>query len=691
MREAIARAGRVCKWLAPFVIPALVFDVVFIVAALDRSGGELCPSFDDAFIHFQYARSFAELHPLSYHAGDAPTTGATSLLYPMVLSVGWLVGFRGMAIVWFAHGVAVLCLGLTSAAAYRLGERTVGRAEGIAAAASVYCIPGFVFLAFSGMEIALVTLTQVAAVGWAVLWITAARRGEARTVRGAWVLVGLGVAAVLARPENVTAAAATSLALLFAAADRRRWTRVLALVPVSFAGMPALIAWAVSGRPRTSGMILKWIPADPYRDRSWMWKEIGDNLSDLWSKLLDGDTVGREIPYAMTPDGYRWVLAAGMVALGVHYARRFGRAGLVATLALVGGATALLFPATYTWFGNLGRYVVPFLPLLAIAAVLGFGGLGRWIGERSRAKASAHALLASAAAVFAFSGLPDVLDVPVQAASEMCAQQVPMARYIRSHLPRDARVAINDAGALAYLGGHRTYDLVGLTTAGEARPYAAGIGSVFERLEDLPRARRPTHFAFYPSWFPHLGLPGELIHVVATPHAKHVGGARKELRPLREELVGSGASPLLVDPEGELVDELDVADLESEEAHEYRMEGADRGGDLARTYEVSGHQVADGGRVLRDSDTFAFHAHPGRAATWVLRTDAWYDTHLKIYWNGESLERVHVEQKRTWSELVIDVPAERVEELNLVERYLDGPGDAGLFHDWLYQPSPASR
>src|SRR5262245_6724241 len=75
------------------------------------TGGEISLPLDDSFIYLQYARAIAEGHPFVYTAGNAPTTGATSLLWPFlllpphlfrfgpVLAIGWSLALGAMALV----------------------------------------------------------------------------------------------------------------------------------------------------------------------------------------------------------------------------------------------------------------------------------------------------------------------------------------------------------------------------------------------------------------------------------------------------------------------------------------------------------------------------------------------------------------------------------------------------------------
>ena len=68
---------------------------------------------------------------------------------------------------------------------------------------------------------------------------------------------------------------------------------------------------------------------------------------------------------------------------------------------------------------------------------------------------------------------------------------------------------MNDTGAIAYLSNRRTFDVCGLTTAGEARYWVAGAGSRFEHYERLGARRLPTHFIVYPNWFAIPALLGD--------------------------------------------------------------------------------------------------------------------------------------------------------------------------------------
>ncbi|HEY2367242.1 MAG TPA: hypothetical protein VGH87_12690, partial [Polyangiaceae bacterium] len=114
--------------------------------------GEPCATLDDSFIHFQYARAIAEFHPFRYQAGMPATSGATSVLWPLLLAPFWLVGFRGTAILWPAWLFGFGAFGLLANETYHLAKPLAGKWGGVGAALMVLCFSAFAWCAASGME-----------------------------------------------------------------------------------------------------------------------------------------------------------------------------------------------------------------------------------------------------------------------------------------------------------------------------------------------------------------------------------------------------------------------------------------------------------------------------------------------------------------------------------------------------------
>src|SRR5574341_870598 len=65
--------------------------IVLATGARTPSGRPVFP-LDDSYIHLQYGWQAAHGQFLQYNPGDQPTSGATSLLYMLVLAMGFVAG-----------------------------------------------------------------------------------------------------------------------------------------------------------------------------------------------------------------------------------------------------------------------------------------------------------------------------------------------------------------------------------------------------------------------------------------------------------------------------------------------------------------------------------------------------------------------------------------------------------------------
>ncbi len=203
-----------------------------------------------------------------------------------------------------------------------------------------------------------------------------------------------------------------------------------------------------------------------------------------------------------------------------------------------------------------------------------------------------------------------------QSARAVDQQQVALAEWVNAELPRGALVGVNDTGAIAYLGERRTFDVVGLTTDSEGPAWLAGAGSRFERYERLPRASLPTHFLVYPEWFGCDAVLGaELAQRTVVEHAI-LGGDTMVAYVADYGLLGSGAEPegkIAVDEA--IIDEVDVADLESEAAHGFELGDAWEPENVAQMKETrSVARWSTAPRIARARDVFRVSrvAHAGR-------------------------------------------------------------------------------
>ncbi len=85
------------------------------------------------------------------------------------------------------------------------------------------------------------------------------------------------------------------------------------------------------------------------------------------------------------------------------------------------------------------------------------------------------------------------------------AMQVHLGRWVSEHTPPGARLALNDVGAIVYLGRREAVDMMGLVTPAIIPYRREGEKGVLRYLE---RAC-PDYLIIFPAWFPELASRGD--------------------------------------------------------------------------------------------------------------------------------------------------------------------------------------
>jgi hypothetical protein len=283
------------------------------------------------------------------------------------------------------------------------------------------------------------------------------------------------------------------------------------------------------------------------------------------------------------------------------------------------------------------------------------------------------ALPAVLAAAF-FSRFDDAIEDVAESAGAIRSQQMSLARWARSALPEGSRIGLNDAGAMAYLSGHATFDLVGLTTASEVEHWLAGPGSRFEHYERIRRSRLPTHFVVYREWFQLDPLLGAHLTERFVPERTILGGPLMVAHEADFGLLHTGSAPSS-GAFGELADEVDVADVESERAHGYELFGATVQEDALSL--VAGR--ADGMRTGRRREAFDIELVGGGALVvrWNVAEAGTADVFAIEKW------RVSL-RPGSWQEIAFAIPASVARRTVSVRVEATVPFDA--LHYWSFAP-----
>ncbi|GAB4412700.1 MAG: hypothetical protein Kow00106_07410 [Anaerolineae bacterium] len=691
-------------WLALLLVTAAA-AVLYLSVSMAVSRDPLLMPLDDTYIHFQYARQWAAGEPFRYYPGDPHSSGATSLLYPLLLAIGYRLGFTGWTLSYWALGIGLLSFVGATWLVYLLGKVSplweFGTGQGYALVMAVaFALSGpFVWAALSGMETALflfsVLLTFYAALCRRVL-----------------ATVGAAILTVLVRPEGLVVAVPTltwiAMQVPWPDTRRGRWGRIMVLsLPLWAAFVQPLINWAGTGTLSSSGMQAKSHLANssiPVAERlnlalSFWWRmvrELFTGYSADWGLFTSP---------ALAPAALTALLGGAWLAW-----RRQRINGAVAVLACVLALTAAVATLD-TAFWQFKRYQLPIMALFYPAAAWLAQAVGDLTTRRSRGWPWHWAL----PMLIALPALPTLVSFASYYGENLTVvrdQQVPMARWVRDRLPVEGRVAVHDVGLMGYFSNRPLYDVVGLTLPGPAPAWRQGPGAIYEAMAHSPY--RPAAFAIYPDvqglrYLLNAGIFGTLLaefpvrlpdHNVAAA-SDYQGVYLADWSTTRVEEQVAQTSTLTALEGFELVDAVDVANLESEEAHNYRWWQAEQpAGFVTEVYTHSYHvcgladsslcRATDGGRVLTGGEEFTLRTHPGEDLLLVTRVHGRDSVPLAIYVNGELMAwRVQPAVPGRWLEIVTLVPGEKISGAQSQVRIVADTGqtDAAYlpYYHWAFQ------
>jgi hypothetical protein len=701
LRAFFDRRGAVLLTLAILAVTAFHAGRM-LRTELVVTGGGLSLPLDDSFIYLQYARAIAQGHPFVYTPGNAPTSGATSLGYPLLLLPPHLLGLPpSIAIAW-ALAIGVVGFAASALLMVRLGRRLGGWIGGALALALFLASAQLLWGYMSGMEIPLYATVLLAS-----LHTYLDERREARFPKHRYWLLALA----LSRPEGAILCFVFGVLIL---ADRHRAARAgaklrlaepISILPFLFGALPFLVNLAVAESIESTSSQAKSILAEPYKEarESYIqnaprvWGDIASSYAGQF--LLDQ----RGLPFRRMTIPF--AIGVALYVLFARWPRTRSWDGGLALLPLV-GAGILVNSLPVVWQVHLFRYQQGLYPVVLLLTAAGWGRLAAWGWERLPRLAGA--LVAGAAVL-----VPVVAWTPLLARADaeialfyahncenILHQQARVGQWIDRNLPRNAIVGLNDAGAIAYYGRRSTLDLIGLTTAGFARVYRSGLGCLFEHLRRLPADRLPTYFAIYPGWFPYWEESGILGPEAFRAHLginTITGGTDLVVYPASWIDVRPTDSPVLAHPEIEgkrLVDSLDLGWLEDEARHEWSADP--EATDVLRRYayaDVRNRPLTDAGRIVRKSERFRASVTPGRNLTLVMRTDAWYPSRLDVQVDGAPAGTWTIELSGSaWIEPTFTIPGGLIRNprpLIRITRIEAGETetrrDYAPFHYWLYQ------
>lgn len=436
---------------------------------------------DDSWIHLQFARNLAEGAGFAYNPGT-PVAGSTAPLWTLLLAAAVRLGGAQL---WVAKLSGIVCTLaaalLTRRLALALGaERAGARVAGVA---FLWAGP-VAWGALAGMEVSL-----------AALLVAAALLAHARDLT--WATALLATLAVLARPESAVLLPLLLLARPVTPARAAIFVGVTAVVlapVVWFSLVTSGTAVPATAAAKIEGGLLGWLAGvrEPL-SRALLgrpWQFLREWVAWLWLT--------------------NWLLPVLLPSVLVLTWWRGGRTWIwpAAALALHPFAMALLAPFRGPGFQE-GRYSIQLLPL-ALGLLWGLTAR-RGVTLRVLYLAIALGLLVPASARYAWG---------VQNINTM---QVRIGHWVAEHTPPDARLAVNDIGAIAFISRRPVIDLMGLVTPAIRRYRREGEAGVIRYVEETC----PEYLVIFPAWFPRLAAMPDRYRGVYKVHLDHneVAGA----------------------------------------------------------------------------------------------------------------------------------------------------------------------
>jgi hypothetical protein len=360
---------------------------------LKQTGGEWSAPLDDVFIHFDYARATALGHPFEWTVGNGYSSGNTSLTYPFVLAIGWLVGFTGRSLMKWAAILAAVSVFGTLLAARRLfieGPRDDwGRLSSYLLPPVFLGIGALTWALWSGMEVAFFLATwAIALVAW--LRVEERARVGAYASGRAWALGAAGALMVATRPEAALTIAVFGLAA--AQAYRRSGARTIiaTLLRIGAPAVAVLVAQALANRALTgeasaNGAIVKLALNNPFMTgeeklADWVFNVKYAPLRNLDYHFahIEGDWMSDVVAAWPGAPGWFVYLArtawwAGVVPLVLAVLplvfARTRRIALVVWTQILGWVVLVAFNGQVRWQNE--RYVMPAVAWMLVMTALG--------------------------------------------------------------------------------------------------------------------------------------------------------------------------------------------------------------------------------------------------------------------------------------------------------------------------------
>ena len=529
-------------WLAALLLAGCLTLGILVLTADRFTGGQGGVPLDDAWIHFQFARNLARGDGLSFNPGE-PTSGSTAPLWTLFLAGAYLLGCDFPVAGQVLSGACFLA---ALVATYVLGARLTGKRWLGALAGAVVAVNGrMAWAALSGLETCLFAALSLLAINAHIrdratlsssmgatpglstgvtpssstgvtLSLSKGLAGRYRLSTAA--LFGL---AALCRPEGYLLFALSLADFLWASWRRSRITHHASRITyyvlriahhVSRLLLPTVVFAAIVlpyllFSLRTSGHLLP---------NTYHAKAVVDLRPDLDFLSLTARYLILDNPlllpfYVLSLSVLLFPTLSSATGLGETSPQHHA-----SLLSLWSAGLPLIYACLHAALYQHGRYLIPLIPVNAVAGVVGLLEAGRLAtrrGYRWRGSPRTLALLVCVLVVVGTAWrLPTMARLYAWNVDNINEMHVALGEWAAEHTPPDAVLALNDIGAIAYVSERPIVDLAGLVTP-EVIPLLRAPDRD-ARLADFMAEQGVQYVIIFPNWFPGLAARTDVLEPV---------------------------------------------------------------------------------------------------------------------------------------------------------------------------------
>ncbi len=679
---------------------ALLIAASFYILFCTAGNGIPASPEPDQTIYLQYARNIAQGHPYVFCAGDAPSTGSTTHLYPFVLAACHKLGASGDALFtasFILNSLFYLCIAL-------LGWLIAKKIYPTAATLLLFTIllSGHTVAAvFSQTDIGFFAVLALGAVG-------------ATVYEKKWLMLGMIILCAITRPEGaifsmaylLTGGASLVLKTKFEDApgsrNQAKWFLVCAVAGLLAYSFTLGINKLLTGHTQFMSVANKG-----YFNMYPFFGAAEHTLRDLLDML-------KGFLFGMIPTGrqfYHVPLIGGLIGISgiLLYPRENKKIRLTEFWLLLSAGAVFLSVASSQWQGlSNDRYLGWLFPLWTLYILIGVFEIGKRINIRYFIPICLTLLIG-----FQFVSMAYIFSQKYSMTTQLNRQKV-FAQQLDAELPPAATLgsASGGSGILYYMPNRKLYNLQGILSPDFFdADFSNDPARTIDRLKHRPELQFDYWFATTKksevgSWAqPFIGP------VVLMDNDSAVGDDRAwtVYSAKWSDLMG-GNSPVLMENKLKdylLIDSMDVGYCPDEQEHDYHANLRLKNTRLSLSVKhakLGERDYSEVGRIILGSESFTIqNVTPKKSVRMILRTsrsasgDCYSGRQISAIKNFELNDTVELEiwingmevanplvaiGKDGFQEIALDIPAKFVPDTEL---NVEIAGDHISYAYWFFQ------